>query len=130
MIKSCICGGAIKIQKINLNGGMDGWHQNWEFYCSKCGLYREYPADGFYNRKCYSQEEAIAKWNEQQLNIEQRLKSDMVAMLTEILTDFDNLVEPNSTRIDCESIIEQKVQALEGNEYDNKLRIVKDLEDK
>lgn len=38
----------------------------------------------------------------------------MVAMLTEILTDFDNQIEPNSTRIDCESIIEQKIQALEG----------------
>ena len=41
-------------------------------------------------------------------------KDDMVAMLTEILTDFDNQIEPNSTRIDCESIIEQKIQALEG----------------
>lgn len=40
--------------------------------------------------------------------------SEKVAMLTEILTDFDNLIEPNSTRIDCESIIEQKIQALEG----------------
>ena len=45
---------------------------------------------------------------------EARLKADMVAMLTEILTDFDNLVEPNSTRIDCESIVEQKIQELEG----------------
>lgn len=45
---------------------------------------------------------------------EARLKADMVAMLTEILTDFDNQIEPNSTRIDCESIIEQKIQTLEG----------------
>ena len=45
---------------------------------------------------------------------ETRLKADMVAMLTEILTDFDNQIDPNSTRIDCESIIEQKIQALEG----------------
>ena len=41
-------------------------------------------------------------------------KTDMVAMLTEILTDFDNQIESNSTRIDCESVIEQKIQALEG----------------
>ena len=45
---------------------------------------------------------------------ENRLKSDMITILTEILTDFDNQIEPNSTRIDCESIIEQKIQALEG----------------
>ena len=49
---------------------------------------------------------------------ETRLKADMVAMLTEILTDFDNQIEPNSTRIDCESIIEQKIQALEAETED------------
>ena len=48
-----------------------------------------------------------AKWEEMYT------KDEVVAMLTEILTDFDNLIEPNSTRIDCESIIEQKIQALE-----------------
>jgi hypothetical protein len=47
-------------------------------------------------------------------NYDESLKADMVAMLTEILTDFDNQIEPNSTRIDCESIIEQKIQVLEG----------------
>lgn len=43
---------------------------------------------------------------------EARLKIEMVAMLTEILTDFDTLIEPNSTRLDCESIIEQKIEIL------------------
>ena len=43
---------------------------------------------------------------------EARLKADMVAMLTEILTDFDTLVESNSTRLDCESIVEQKIETL------------------
>lgn len=39
-------------------------------------------------------------------------KADLVAMLTEILTDFDTLVESNSTRLDCESIVEQKIETL------------------
>lgn len=58
--------------------------------------------------------ETMRKYQMFQLDYEAKLKADMVAMLTEILTDFDNLIEPNSTRIDCESIIEQKIQALEG----------------
>lgn len=64
--------------------------------------------------------DTMRKYQMMQADYEARLKVEKVAMLTEILTDFDNQIEPNSTRIDCESIIEQKIQALEEKTYGEK----------
>ena len=42
---------------------MDGSYENWLIECRTCFAEMDIPADNFYGRKYYTEEEAIAMWN-------------------------------------------------------------------
>ena len=59
-----------------------------------------------------------------QADYENRLKADMVAMLTELQTEIEELENPldydfegyNQCAVDCEKLIQQKINKLKGEE--------------
>jgi len=53
---------------------------------------------------------------------EARLKADMVAMLTELQLEIEELDTPNngSAYMDCSEIIQQKIDSLKGADNDSK----------
>ena len=60
----CYCGGEMEIKKVSLNGGMDGWYEDWKLTCKKCGLTKMYAADGFYGREYKTYDEVVDYWNQ------------------------------------------------------------------
>jgi hypothetical protein len=58
----------------------------------------------------------MRKYQQLQSDYENRLKADMVAMLTEIQLEIEELDTPNngSAYMDCVEIIQQKIDALKG----------------
>ena len=63
LIKCPICGEILNYTKVRESQGMDGSSYDWEIRCSGCGITKTYPADGFYGREYYTEEEMILKFN-------------------------------------------------------------------
>ena len=62
--KPCpFCGGKAKIDKIRHSGGFGEGYDNWLIKCEECPAKMEIAADNFYEREYYTEEEAIAMWN-------------------------------------------------------------------
>ena len=60
----CYCGAKMHIDTHFISSGMDGSYKNWILRCPKCGIIKEYAADGFYGRKYFSTiEDVIDEWN-------------------------------------------------------------------
>lgn len=59
----CLCGGKVRLSKVEKNGGMDGRYDDWEIFCPKCGGSWYWPADCFYGRDFYTKEQVIELWN-------------------------------------------------------------------
>lgn len=64
-LKPCpFCGNKdITIKKVSNNAGMDGSYDNWLIKCGVCFAEMNIPADNFYEREYYTEEEAITMWN-------------------------------------------------------------------
>jgi hypothetical protein len=58
--------------------------------------------------------DTMRKYQQMQVDYETRLKADMVAMLTDIQLEIEELDTPNngSAYMDCAEIIQQKIDAL------------------
>ena len=61
--------------------------------------------------------DCIIKYQQMQSNYENRLKADMVAMLTEIQLEIEELDTPNNSDayMTCSDIIQQKINSLQVN---------------
>jgi hypothetical protein len=61
--------------------------------------------------------ETMHKYQQLQADYENRLKADMVAMLTDIQLEIEELDTPNngSAYMDCSEIIQQKIDALKAD---------------
>ena len=66
------------------------------------------------------------KYQQLQADYENRLKVDMVAMLTDIYMEIEELDTPSDSDsydagiVDCEELIQQKINSLKENEDGNK----------
>ena len=59
----CYCGSKMDI-KTSRTYGMDGSYTNWTLRCPRCGIIKEYAADGFYGREYLSSiDNVINDWN-------------------------------------------------------------------
>lgn len=57
-----LCGGPVGISK---EQHLDGYchYDNWLIRCFRCKCTYELPADGYYGRNYYTEEEAVSYWN-------------------------------------------------------------------
>lgn len=53
----------ITIKKVSHNGGFGENYENWLIKCGVCFAEMNIPADNFYGREYYTEEEAITMWN-------------------------------------------------------------------
>lgn len=53
----------ITIEKYTHSGGFGEAYHNWLIKCEICFAKMDIPADNYYEREYYTEEEAIAMWN-------------------------------------------------------------------